>query len=45
MVPLGLTHIHHDAGIGDVLLRLCKLKNIKLQEPKLMQSIASLNSD
>ena len=40
MVPLGLTHIH-DAGIGDVLLCLCKLKN-ELQGPKLMQSIASL---
>ena len=26
MVPLGLMHIH-DAGIGDVLLHLCKLVN------------------
>ena len=44
MVPLGLMHIH-DAGIGDVLLCLCKLKHNKLQGPKLMQSIASLKSD
>ena len=43
MVPLGLTHIH-DTGIGDVLLCLCKLENLKLQGPKLMQSIASLKS-
>ena len=28
MVPLGLTHIHA-TGIGDVLLCLCKLKNIR----------------
>ena len=30
MVPLGLTHIH-DAGIGDVLLCLCKLKHTGAQ--------------
>ena len=35
MVPMGLTHIH-DAGIGDVLLCLCKLRNTKLQGPRLM---------
>ena len=33
MVPLGLMHIH-DAGIGDVLLCLCKLKNINCRGPK-----------
>ena len=45
MVPQGLTHIH-DAGIGDVLLCLCKLyiyiDMYILHGPKLMQSIASL---
>ena len=32
MVPLDLTHIH-DAGIGHVLLCLCKLKNINYRGP------------
>ena len=32
MVPLGLTHIH-DAGIGDVMLCLCKLKSISSRDP------------
>ena len=32
MVPLGLTYIH-DAGVGDVLLCLCKLKNINYRVP------------
>ena len=33
MVPLGLTH-SDDPGIGDVLLCLCKLKNIDYRGPK-----------
>ena len=32
MVPLRLTHIH-DAGVGDVWLCLCKLKNINYNGP------------
>ena len=32
MVPLGLTRIH-DAGIGDVLLCLRKLKNMDYRGP------------
>ena len=32
MVPLGMMHIH-DAGAGDVLLCICKLKNINYGDP------------
>ena len=32
MAPLGMTHIHN-VGIGDVLLCLCKLKNLNDKGP------------